>query len=203
MTMKLKKIEQIIKAAKHIAVSESPECQWIGDGHSLYPIYDLPHLEQGEFFTLFDIPDSQRGKFGFTVSDLPSDNYNFKDSDPTELLLQREDYTLNIQGRTLEILPSRHGLTFIDTKYLKPFSGTEDGFNLAERISADGMPYIAVKDGLFLIGIILPFDLHDDERLIKTLKDLKFLAEKSRDYRESLRKSKITQTQLDSEESEQ
>lgn len=195
--MKLKKIEQIIKAAKRIAVFESPECQWIGDGHSLYPIYDLPHLSQDEFFTLFDIPDSQRGKFIFTVSELPS-HFNFEDSDASELLLKREDFTLNIQGRTLEILPSQCGLTFIDTKYLKPFSGTENGFDLAERISEDGMPYIAVKDGLFLIGIVLPFDLHDDERLIKTLKNLKFLAEKSRDYRESLRQSETIQTQFNS-----
>lgn len=196
--MKLKKIEQIIKTAKHIVVCESPECQWIGDGHSLYPIYDLPHLAQNEFFTMFDIPDAQRGKFGFTLSELPS-NFNFKDSDSSEMLLKREDFTLNIQGRTLEILPSRCGLTFIDTKYLKPFIGMENGFSLTERMSTDGTPYIAVKDGLFLIGIILPFDLHDDERLIKTLKDLKILAETYRDYREA-RDAEVSQTQLGSED---
>lgn len=193
--MKLKKIEQIIKKAKRIVVFNSPECQWLGDGYACYPMYDLPHLSNGEFFALFDIPDSQRGNFGFSIQDLPS-FLNFKDDDQSELLLKREDYTLNIQGRTLEILPSRHGMSFIDTKYLKPFSGAEDGFELYERISAGGNPYIAVKEGLFLIGIILPFDLHNDEKLIDTLDKLKRCAEKYRDYRETLN-CDISQTELD------
>lgn len=193
--MKLNKIEQIIKKAKCISVSESAECQWVGDGFCLYPIYDLPHLSQGEFFTLFDIPDSKRGDFCFQVMDLP-ESLNFKDNDPSELLLERGDYTVNLQGRTLEILPSRHGMTFIDTKYLKPFSGTEEGFELYERISADGTAYIAVKEGLFLIGIIMPFDLHNDEKLIDTFDKLKRCAEIFRDYRETLN-CDISQTELD------
>ena len=53
--MKLKQIEAILKAEKTIIVSETPSCQWLGNGAAFYPVYNLPKLTQDNIFTMFDI----------------------------------------------------------------------------------------------------------------------------------------------------
>lgn len=63
------------------------------------------------------------------------------------------------QGRTLEPLKTSQGIAFINTRYLKPFSDIDAGYELYERTTAQGKPYIAVKSGFMLLGIISPYDL--------------------------------------------
>ncbi len=183
--MKIKAIEQILKASKTIIYFNRGSCQWIGDGSAFYPLNDLPHLTNGEFFAIFDIPEDKRSKFYFSEMPLP-ESINISDYDKTERILERGELAFVKDGQVFEPLPSPCcGITFINQRYLKPFANEENGFQLAERISANGKPYIVVKDGLFVIGVINPFDLVN-ENFVDTLQKLTALSEASLDYKESL-----------------
>lgn len=140
--MKIKAIEQILKASKTIIYFNHGSCQWIGDGSAFYPLSDLPHLTNGEFFAIFDIPEDKRSKFYFSEIPLP-ESINISDYDKTERILERGTLAFVKDGQVFELLPSPCcGITFINQRYLKPFADEENGFQLAERISANGRPFV-------------------------------------------------------------
>lgn len=168
--MKIKQIEAILKAEKTIIVSETPSCQWLGNGSAFYPVYNLPKLTRENIFTMFDIPEDKRDKFYFEERELPS-FINFEDDDDTERMIDRGTMALCAHGRTLEPLDTSQGVTFINTRYLKPFADVDAGYELYERVDKLGRPYIAVKTGFVLLGVISPYDLVNEE-FIKTLENL-------------------------------
>lgn len=100
----------------------------------------------------------RRDKFYFEERPLPP-HINFEDGDDGEQLLERGAIAFYAQGRTLEPLKTSQGIAFINTRYLKPFSDIDAGYELYERTTAQGKPYIAVKSGFMLLGIISPYDL--------------------------------------------
>lgn len=164
--MKLKQIEAILKAEKTIIVSETPACQWLGNGAAFYPVYNLPKLTQNNIFTMFDIAEDKRDKFYFEERELPS-FINFEDGDESEQMLDRGTIAFYAQGRTLEPLKTSQGIAFINTRYLKPFADLQAGYELYERTDKNGEPYIAVKSGFMLLGVISPYDLVNEEFINK------------------------------------
>jgi hypothetical protein len=107
--MKLKQIEAILKAEKTIIVSETAACQWIGNGATFYPVYNLPKLTQNNIFTMFDIAEDKRKNFYFEERALPS-YFNFNNIDECEQILDRGAITFNADGRTLEPLKTSRGI---------------------------------------------------------------------------------------------
>lgn len=168
--MKLKQIEAILKAEKTIIVSQTPSCQWLGNGAAFYPVYNLPKLTQDNIFTMFDITEDKRDKFYFEERELPS-FINFNDGDESEEMLERGSIAFYTQGRTLEPLKTSQGIAFINTRYLKPFSDSQAGYELYERTDKLGRPYIVVKSGFMLLGVISPYDLVN-ESFVKTLETI-------------------------------
>ncbi len=168
--MKLKQIEAILKAEKTIIVSETPACQWLGNGAAFYPVYNLPKLTQDNIFTMFDIAEDKREKFYFEERELPS-FINFEDGDESEEMLDRGSIAFYAQGRTLEPLKTSQGIAFINTRYLKPFADSQAGYELYERTDKLGRPYIVVKSGFVLLGVISPYDLVN-ENFVQTLEEI-------------------------------
>ena len=168
--MKLKQIEAILKAEKTIIVSETPACQWLGNGAAFYPVYNLPKLTQDNIFTMFDIAEDKRDKFYFEERELPS-FINFEDGDESEEMLDRGSIAFCAQGRTLEPLKTSQGIAFINTRYLKPFTDSQAGYELYERTDKLGRPYIVVKSGFVLLGVISPYDLVN-EGFVQTLEEI-------------------------------
>ena len=168
--MKLKQIEAILKAEKTIIVSETPSCQWLGNGAAFYPVYNLPKLTQDNIFTMFDIAEDKRDKFYFEERELPS-FINFEDGDESEEMLDRGSIAFYAQGRTLEPLKTSQGIAFINTRYLKPFTDSQAGYELYERTDKLGRPYIVVKSGFVLLGVISPYDLVS-ESFVQTLEEI-------------------------------
>lgn len=168
--MKLKQIEAILKAEKIIIVSETSDCQWLGNGAAFYPVYNLPKLTQNNIFTMFDIAEDKRDKFYFEERELPS-FINFEDNDDTEQILDRAAICFCANGRTLEPLKTSQGIAFINTRYLKPFADSQAGFELYERTDTLGKPYIAVKSGFMLLGVIAPYDLVNKD-FVETLETI-------------------------------
>ena len=93
------------------------------------------------------------------------------DADTTEVMLERSEYVINLQGRNLEPLKTSQGVAFIDKRYLSPFENTDNGYELYERTAKSGGIYFAVKSGFLLLGIVAPYDLVS-ERFIMKLKEL-------------------------------
>ena len=169
--MKIKRVESILKARKTIITYHTADkCQWIGDGSAFYPIYNLPPLTEENIFAMFDIAESKRDKIFFAERELP-DNLSFMGADTTEVMLERSEYAINLQGRNLEPLKTSQGVAFIDKRYLSPFENTDNGYELYERTAKSGGIYFAVKSGFLLLGIVAPYDLVS-ERFIMKLKEL-------------------------------
>ena len=69
-------------------------------------------------------------------------------------------------------ITTTHGVEFIQRKYLKPFSDADDNMLfIFERKTEAGATYFAVKDGLMLVGIILPYDCINEE-FVSNIKNL-------------------------------
>lgn len=161
--MKIKQIESILKSKKTIIILNTPSCQWLGDGSAFYPVYNLPKLTQENIFTIFDVPEDKRDKFSFQELDAPT-HINLDDDDENEQMLDRSKFVdICAGGRRLEALVTSDGISFIDTRYLKPFADIDDGCELYERIDKSGKPYIAAKTGFVIVGIIKPYDLINDK----------------------------------------
>lgn len=167
--MKIKKIEAIVNKERRIVVSPGAFCQWLQFREACYPLYGLPQMAKISFFKMFDIPADKWEKYYFNELPLPQ-GVSFEDVLRDEQVLNRGTIRVVLRGRTLEPLITSQGLVFIDTRYLAPFSD-DDNYELYERTAADGSPYIAVKSGMELAGVILPHDVVDEE-FIKTLEDL-------------------------------
>lgn len=159
--MKMSVIQQICKGAKRIELlsDSSSVTQWISDGGAFYPLYDLPELEQDSVFALFDIPEKKQEKISFLYKYAFPEMICFKDRMEGESALEFGTISICKNGRILRPYKTSRGMIYINEKYLKPFSDSENGVQLYERCTSGGTVYVAVKEGVVLKGIILPYDV--------------------------------------------
>ena len=158
--MKFKAVASLCKSSKHIE-----KCgQFIGDHLALYPFQNLPELNKSQIFTLFDIPESKQDKFVFKESSPEELGMSFEDVEQYETPIQQEtELELGYLGHTMLPYNTSEGIRFIDARYLEPFKGHKGGYELYERQSEGGDIYIAVKSGMFLIGLIRPLSITNPE----------------------------------------
>lgn len=169
--MVINKIISLCKAQKNIMLYKTGGVQWIGDGGAIYPLYGVPELCEESAYLIFDIPEEKRAKFRFNEQDgLPS---FISDADEVagEIALTPLGIRLRWQGRELLPLEGEDLILFVDGKYLEPFRDLPNGVQLYARRTAGGVPYIAVKDGMFLSGIIQAFGA-ESRALGELLRDL-------------------------------
>ena len=178
--MKLKSVFSILKAAKTVFVYNTSACQWLSDGAAIYPIYDLPQLEPEHVLEMCDVPEDKRDAYRCEAfGEVPY--INLDDYDKTEKPLERCSLAIVSRGCELEPLLSSRGAIFFDRSYLRPFSD-QDSYDLYERIAEDGRPYIAVKRGVALLGIIMPVDIADN-RFVDKIGDILDAARSAMEYR--------------------
>lgn len=154
--MIIKKIAAICKSRKSVALYDDEEAgiQWIGDGCAIYPLYDMPPLDEETVLVVLDVPGDKRGDYRVNYTPLPTP-YNFRDDDDLERMLPEMD--VGIVFKDSKLMPARtsRGLLFFNPKYLEPLNDL-DGFELYERQTKDGGIYFAVKTGFILQAILLP-----------------------------------------------
>lgn len=154
--MIISKIKDICKVAKRIIITRTECVQWISDGYSTYPLYNVPELSRENVFAIFDIPEDKQSGFQFDERDCLGDGMLLSDEHVGERQLTLEPVEIKAYGMTLAALKGESGVIFINKRYLTPFNDLENGVQLYERRGKSGKPYIAVKDGMFLYGLILP-----------------------------------------------
>lgn len=155
--MKIGTIEKLCKSAKRILIVNDKErgIQWISDGYCMYPLLKLPRLTAENIFAIFDIPEDKQGKIYFDErEDFPIalDTY---DSCDGESVISPEGNAILAGGRVLVPFKCAEGVMLIENKYLNVF---DDDVTYYVRPLFSGRPYIVAKEGMFVSGIILPYE---------------------------------------------
>lgn len=170
--MKIKSIAAICKVRKRITLftkfaRDGSVVQYIGDGIALYPISGLPPLDDKNVLIMFDVPEKQWDDWFVECAEIP-EGINPLDVDPEEKLVEKSELSLIYAGRTLKPLYAHQGLLLIENRYLAPIADL-DKTEFYERRAIAGQPYIAVKSGMIVNAIIMPYEM-DGDTFINTLK---------------------------------
>ena len=154
--MKIKKIVNICRreGVARIYV-DANDTQWLSFGYACYPLYEVPELSEDEFFTVFDFTDKQREETIFERVAFPS-SLSIADSYPGETLCEKLSPNIPSGSRLLIPFSTVGGIKFLDSEYLAPLAG--ESIEVYERIPEKGEPYFAVKVGMCLRAIIMPFN---------------------------------------------
>lgn len=164
--MKIKKIAQICAGQKTIYV-HNQSCkgdlvrQWVGDGVAMYPLDDLPYMDDDALMVLFDVPPDKLDSWRVREVGLGS-LVSLDDIDPDEVDILPYDLTVN-NGRTLMPFDGgARGTLWIQQRYLAPTDDI-DIVRYCARPTMGGGRVIAVKRGLVLMGIIMPLRMSADK----------------------------------------
>ncbi|WP_040663649.1 hypothetical protein [Oscillibacter ruminantium] len=158
--MKLKQIASLCKDSGRIILydrtdSEGVVSQWIGDGFSCYPLEGLPYMEMDHIVNVFELTEKQQEKMLLRHEKVPV-NLNLSDADQSEIHADQGIFTLNYGGYTIAVLRTSHGMYYVQQKYILPLIMDLQGVEIYKR--TDGhIDYFAVKFGLMLVGIVLPY----------------------------------------------
>lgn len=165
--MKIKKIASVCKKTKLIQMHlDNNDVQWIGNGYAMYPLFGLPIMSEENIFKIFDIVDKQAEKFAHAEGNLIE--FCFDDNCENENILVENDITLIIADKVIKSYQTTNGIAFIDTDYLGAFDDMAQ-VDIYERIGAKGNLYFAIKVGLLLYGIIIPYECIE-EKFVDSIK---------------------------------
>lgn len=156
--MKIKKIVDICRREGVARIYEDEkDTQWLSCGYACYPLYEVPELSEDEFFTIFDFTAKQRNETIFERAAFPS-SLSTWDSYPGEMRCEKLSPNIPFGPKLLIPFSTVGGIKFLDSEYLAPFAGETNEIEVYERISEKGEPYFAVKIGMCLRAIIMPFN---------------------------------------------
>lgn len=158
--MKHKKIVQLCKSNKNLQLFGIgiDIVQWLGDGKAVYPMFDLPLYSCDSLCRSYDITDKQAESITMEHHGTLPTEYCFDDTDKTERIAARAPISIIYAGTVLVPIQTETGIQCIQEKYLEPFADYKD-IEIYKRGTGDG--YFAVKNGLILIGIILPYPISE------------------------------------------
>ena len=156
--MKIKKIVDMCRREGTVKIFvDEKGVQWLSNGYACYPLYDVPKLTEDEFYTIFDFSPKQRNETIFARTDFPESISNH-DVHPTDRHCERHSQHIPFGSRLLIPFSTVEGIKFLDSEYLAPLAGETDKVEVFERISDNGESFFAVKVGMSLRAIIMPFN---------------------------------------------
>lgn len=163
--MNFSKIISLCKESNMMILYDDEEkgMQWISDGSSVYPMLGTVELDFISLCNVCKISESKQKSMTVREHEkLPASVFSFDDNITTENKILRLPYTINMKSITAVPFETSQGVIFIDKDCLAPFSDYSE-LNLLyyERFTPDNRQYLAVKNGLMLIGIIQPLNIID------------------------------------------
>ena len=159
--MKFKKIVSICKSHKRMVLYEDKEIQWLSDRCAAYPLFEMPEFTETGLQRICDITDKQWENIIFDHSEMP-EGFNFGDADECESLCEIGGMAVAYKGRMITPVHTEEGILFIDGRYMEPFSDTPER-ELYLRETKTGIKYFAVKLGMLIYGIIMPYNDINEE----------------------------------------
>lgn len=156
--MKFKKIIDLVKKHNTLCLFETKDCQYLSDGYSLYPLYNLPRFTPEGLCAAYDIKPGQYDKMMIRNEQGVPAAYNISDTDENEIPVEPiSDVAIQFAGKMLYPYQTSEGIAFIDAKYLAPLSDMDKNYiSLFERHTLSGEIYFVVKHGFIFQAIILP-----------------------------------------------
>lgn len=155
--------EQNVVEVTEDDVTTWPSRQWMGDGAAVYPLDGVPYLDEGGVYAIFDVNDKQRDKLRVSHQETLPEGICFDDVCRGEVALEIVNLKMALGGTDLILLKDAEGhLLTIDAEYKRPFENWKD-CELFRRISGGGVPYVAVKSGCILRGLIWPYKAVDEQ----------------------------------------
>lgn len=164
--MRLKKIAALCKSKGILRLYdvEYPSGsmqQWAGTGYSVYPIEGVPYLEIEQLALLMELKDKDRERMSMSSAAPPA--LDFQDMTDEEIALDLRNEAIIDEGVFYQIFSNGRKSFLVDRDLLTPITAEYKtdilGFALRGKYNIeDGfyIPYIAVKAGLMLVGIVLP-----------------------------------------------
>lgn len=165
--MILKKVVDLCKKEKRFFLFDKVDAngeivQWLGDGNAAYPLYGVPILDETSLCAVFDLPGKKMADRIIKREEMPN-AVNTDDTDETERALEDEDFAIVHTGQEVKALRTSRGIVFAQKKYLAPLDDMGDHVRLYERLSKDGVIYIAAKVGMMISAVIFPYLIKDDD----------------------------------------
>lgn len=172
--MKIKSIAAICKKTKCAMIlihysSAGTVTQYISDGVALYPVYDLPMLDEESVLTIFDVPEKQRENWNTRC--VEPDGFHLEDTDTGEYFMEEMGLSFVLNGVSLKPFRAKDSVLFVNNKYLAPFSDVRDIVQFFERRLDNGQPYVVAKAGFLMQSVIMPFQVQET-RLVQELQEL-------------------------------
>lgn len=163
--MKLAKIAKLVIKSKRCDVygAENGMGVYINTGNAVYRVDDLPMPEIGDqMLAMLDVPEKKREDIICNVrSGLPP--LDMAHTASGEMMMA--EYRLMVGSNYLILVDEdskgedkkRGKLAFINEELLAPLRGDPNEYiAYACRFTADGRPYIIIKDGMYAIAAIVP-----------------------------------------------
>lgn len=158
--MKIKNIEKVLKRTRTVVIMRDSESKilWLSDEKVYMPLFNFSNLTWEQVASLLNISEDEIKKWSFYEEPLPEnicfDEYMPPDSNNEELL-ERSRVLIQYGGFTVEPFSTSRGVIFLNTEDIIPFEKEDKNIQLFARFNEEGLPYVVVKAGMFLKGIIL------------------------------------------------
>lgn len=166
--MKIKKLAAVCKTYKLAYIFEDVRVmedgteivkQWVSTGMSAYPLLNMPRLNKESLLAVFDIPENQWQDWIVQIKPMPKE-MNLTEYDEEEYQIEWFFSPIIYNGEPLRCLGTEEdGILFLKESLLQPVD-CQDTPGFFERRLPDGFPYIVVKDGIMVQGVVMPYDIY-------------------------------------------
>ena len=155
-----KKIVGLCKKNKRVDILRDSDVDWLGNGIGYYPLINMPDFTETTFCAAFDIKTKDAEKIFFNFAAPVPEGFAFEDCPEDEVeCAYREDISIQYGGKLLMPVITSDGISYLDKAYLAPIADSDDEVrHIFERHSESGVLYFAVKTGLLVTAIIMPYN---------------------------------------------
>ena len=166
--MKTSSIQKFIKAKHFCEVFPVDGTQWFSNGEAAFPLFNFPKMDGKAVKALLSLEDDKAVGWNILIEDSTPTSVCFADEEqPSEEKVDAEDIKIKLRGRIYTAFITSKGAIFINPDYLLPFMKSEDYYSFAVRFTADNSPYLIVRKGMFVHGVIMPENIVNIDLLRK------------------------------------
>lgn len=195
--MKLSKVAKLCKDRMSIMIVDKlgDECaftQWVGTPEAMYPLYNLPEIDEKTIFVIFDVEDKKKTDYSVNRIDSSECPLCLEEYDSTERSIEPSNYQIVAEGHVYLIFDTSKGIRFVNRAYLAPMMSKLDQLMFFERRTESGQLYIVAKLGMLVAGVIVaPAPNAKDGRLLNFAKRLHDGIETARQHTEADAKERV------------
>lgn len=184
--MKVKDIAALCKRRKTLILTTPDEngLQFAGDGQALFLLEGLTDINIETMLRFMDVTEDEAEIWNKIYEDFPP-VYDRSETAPQVNAVKGKISRIEINGKDLCPLELPDRTIFVHSRYMKAV--TDYSTELKVRMASNGKIYVAICKGMFVNGIIIPFDIEascnsiDDVSYIKEIQEFTRKADRGTD----------------------